>query len=212
VVFSDRLTVPVTPGETPDETSYDQLVTLIASLDWAESSLGMVRLYTSAHPTGRALAAAIGEKQGWVVTGRPSDAEAENDVLERCQQFYGEPCVLLARGEQTFEKPANGDWPHRDMPRPHYAGAFDLQQVPVSTNRSNDMMQTYAAEIGPKALAMSRNTVLFRSAVAMSQHEAEEQALRFCNGDSTEKTCVLYAVADRVVLPEHHTDAVTPLP
>lgn len=141
---------------------------------------------------------------------------AETTVLEGCQMFFGAPCKLVAINEQLVAAPDGKERPARDMPRLRYAGAFDPEQVPTFSPelRKRDDVAGYRAANGPKAAAIhpwGRRLFIVRNAA--SQRAAEEEALATCNGDPTRRgadgLCFLYAVADKVVLPQRSVQPMT---
>ena len=144
----------------------------------------------------------------WRAIGRPDAGNAEEAALEQCQVFFGQPCVLMAVDQDVRPLPADGSWKPQDMPRVRYAGDFDPKQIPglrpESRNR-RDILD-YGAARGPKAAVyLPDGGRVFTIVDAVTQHAAEEQALKACNDEATlnklNGTCLLYAVADRVVLP-----------
>lgn len=155
----------------------------------------------------RAIAVAPRGGSSWR-TGDWADREnAEEKALEKCQQFFDEPCALLASGDILVPAGAGGAWPVRDAPRVRYAGLFNPERIPGQ--RPKDLQRPevagYATAAAPKAMAFHTNGVLRVVAAAASQRAAEEQALRACNDDPLRKEtggpCYLYAVENRVVLP-----------
>lgn len=146
-----------------------------------------------------------------------STEQAETAALEGCQVFFGAPCTLIASGEQLMPAPpTNAPWPLRDMPRARYAGSFDPEQIPMFTPelRRRDDIAGYAAAKGPKAASFhpwGRRMFVIRNAA--SQRAAEEEALAACNADPTRRgvdgPCFLYAVGDKVVLPQRSTQPLT---
>ena len=81
------------------------------------------------------------------------DASLTGDrTLEACQLRYGKPCALLAVNEEIA---IEGKPVSRDMPRLHYAGKYDLSQIPIireATKKRNDV-QVYDRAMEPKAMA-----------------------------------------------------------
>jgi hypothetical protein len=135
----------------------------------------------------------------------------ENDLaigdrtLEACQLRYGKPCALLAVDEEiaTEGKPVS-----KDMPRLHYAGKYDLSQIPIireATKKRADV-QLYDRAMEPKAMAIHPWGRLFISAGDPSPQDAQASALAKCNNDTDRKGkdggCFLYAVNNDVILSE----------
>jgi hypothetical protein len=134
---------------------------------------------------------------------------AELSGLEGCQLRYGSACVLVAVDDRA-EPAKDGAPTRRDMPRTHYAGAFDLEQIPrirPETLRRADVVD-YRSTAGPKAVAIHSVGILAVVTGAASQIQAQEQALALCNNDPnpnrklTGGPCFLYAVGNQVVLPQ----------
>ena len=144
----------------------------------------------------------------WRASGRASAADAETAVLEECQVFFGQPCILLAVDEVVRTPAPDGNWPRRDMPRARYAGGFDPAQIPGTfpNTRVRSDVAGYRAAPLPKAAAYHPSGGrVFTSNGAATQRAAEEAALEVCNRDPSRKgadgRCFLYAVGERVVLP-----------
>ncbi len=159
----------------------------------------------------RALAVARQSGATWRTGLWPTRELAEEKVLEKCQQFYDEPCAVIAVGETVIPAAADGTWPVRDAPRVRYTGSFNPERVPAL--RAKDLQRAdvlgYAASPSPKAAAFHVNGALHLVTGAASQRAAEEQALRGCNDDPVRQEsggpCYLYAVENRVVLPLRST-------
>jgi hypothetical protein len=99
-------------------------------------------------------------------TCEQDDASATGDrALESCQLRYGKPCALLAVNEEIV---AEGELASRDMPRLHYAGKYDLSQIPIirRITRQRPDVQNYDKAMEPKAIAIHPWGKLFISAGA----------------------------------------------
>jgi hypothetical protein len=159
--------------------------------------------------------AAFPPSNTWRVNGWSSAALAEERALEGCQSRYYEPCILLALNESVQPQPPDGNWVRRSMPRVAYEGLFDPEQIPaVSTQlRQRPEVAGYRDKQGPKAAAFHPCGRLFVASGA-NQRAAEEQALAMCNGDPQRNgqngPCLLYAVANQVVLPKRSFGPLTP--
>jgi hypothetical protein len=162
----------------------------------------------------KAIAVAPKAHLTWRATSRPNEEAAITSVLESCQVFYDEPCTLAVVGYKFQLTTGEGHGP-RDMPRTHYAGLYEPNQIPAASEelRKRQDVVSYLYVSGPKAAAFHPWGRLF-IAHAGGQFEAEEQALAKCNNDSDRKgrdgTCFLYAVADQVVLPQRSRRPLTP--
>ncbi|HYF07813.1 MAG TPA: caspase family protein, partial [Acetobacteraceae bacterium] len=165
----------------------------------------------------RALAANPDRRSWWYGFDFAQAETAEQVVLERCQIVHGSPCVLIALNDEIRGRlPAA---PRRDMPRVRYSGPFAIEQVPGYSPLNAPILATlraYAAAREPKALAMHPWGRFFPATDADHQHGAETAALAACNADPERQgrdgPCFLYAIGNRVVLPDRRMAAVTPAP
>src|SRR5271166_1392629 len=193
------------PGSLADLLSA-RIASAIPSLD-QKSTQDQARIYESA-PEHKAQGVSLQPPGTWRTTGRPDADNAEEAVLEECQIRFGQPCVLMAVDQGVKSPPTDGKWKPRDMPRARYGGDFDPGQIPglrpESRNR-HDILD-YRSAGGPKAeVYLPDGGRVFTIVVAGTQYAAEEQAFKACNDEATLNKlyggCLLYAVADRVVLP-----------
>lgn len=159
----------------------------------------------------KALAANRDRAGSWRVTASAAEAaEVQEVTLERCQIYYGSPCVLVAVNAALQTPPSGQDWPVADMPRARHTSRFDAAQLPGLTAGSRLILapelNAYATTQGPRAIALHPRGLVFIEREAANQRAAEEQALRRCNEDPAragrDGPCYLYAVAERVVLVE----------
>jgi hypothetical protein len=165
----------------------------------------------------RAMAVANGAQKTWRTGGWPSLELARERALEKCQQFYDEPCGLIASNDLIAIPAADGRLPVRDAPRVRYAGIFDPDRIPAVRAEVAQRLDVagYSTAASPKASAFHAAGMLHVVTGAASQRAAEEQALRACNDDPLRKTagaggpCHLYSVDNRVVLPLRATGAIT---
>jgi len=134
------------------------------------------------------------------------DASVTGDrALESCQLRYGKPCALLAVNEEIV---AEGELTPKDMPRLHYAGKYDLGQIPIirEITRRRPDVQNYDKAMEPKAMAMHPWGKLFISAGDPTSKDAQASALAKCNGDPARNGkdggCFVYAVNNDVVIGE----------
>jgi len=165
------------------------------------------RMYESAR-AHKAQAVSLQPPGSWRSAGRPDADNAEEAALEQCQVVFGKPCILLAVDKDVTTPPTDGKWKPRDMPRARYAGDFDPGQIPGlgPGNRNRLDIVDYRSARGPKAAVyLPDGGRVFTITEAVTQRAAEERALKACNDEATLNksygTCLLYAVADRVVLP-----------
>jgi hypothetical protein len=129
-------------------------------------------------------------------------------TLEGCQMRYGKPCALIAVDDEIS---AEGELTPRDMPRLHYSGKFDLDQIPalrLAVRKRSDI-QNYDYAMEPKAMAVHHWGRFFIAAGNPTSKEAAEAALATCNGDPTRNgvdgPCFLYALNNDVVLSQRLT-------
>lgn len=166
----------------------------------------------AAEPDHKAIAVAPKAHLTWRQGGSPNAAAAVTATLEKCQVYYQEPCALIAV-DNTLEPAATDASPPRDMSRPLYAGRFEPERIPGAAAKLLERadVTAYRSVAGPKAAAYHPWGRLFVSTGLPTQFEAEAQALLQCNNDPDRKgkdgECFLYAVGDRVVLPQRLTKA-----
>lgn len=160
-------------------------------------------------------ATSAGNEHRWTADW-PSRDVAEEQVLEKCQMTFGEPCAVVASDDTVIAPDAAGHWAQRDMPRVHYAGLFAIDKVPGMRPKvfQRPEVASYAAATGPKAIAIHPQGVFVVVTNAATQHAAEEQALQTCNDDpdrkKADRSCLLYASGNQVVLPLRKTKPMTP--
>ena len=170
----------------------------------------------AASPLHRAFAAARDRAGVWHTADWPSREIAEEKVLERCHQFFGEPCALIAADDGVTPLGDNSIWPVRDAPRVGYAGVFNPERIPGLRQETllRPEVAAYATLAGPKAAAFHATGILTLATGAANQRAAEETALKDCNADPVRSRpggpCYLYAVQNRVVLPLRLTAPMTP--
>jgi hypothetical protein len=133
---------------------------------------------------------------------------AGDRTLEACQLRYAKPCALLAVNDEIA---AEGELISKDMPRLHYAGKYDVSQIPIirMVTRRRPEVQNYDHAMEPKAMAIHPWGKIFMSVGNESAKEAQETALAKCNNDQERNgkdgRCFVYAVNNDVVLPERRT-------
>ena len=165
--------------------------------------------------THRAIALAPNAQRVWWTSEWPSREAAEERVLEKCQQFFDELCVLLAADGYVVSPQGTGRLQVRDAPRVRYSGIFNPERIPGITKRVEQHMDVagYSTAASPKASAFHAAGVFYVVVAAPNQRAAEEQALRMCNDDPVRARaggpCYLYSVDNRVVLPLRATGAIT---
>jgi hypothetical protein len=134
------------------------------------------------------------------------DASVTGDrALEACQLRYGKPCALLAVNEEIL---AEGELISKDMPRLHYAGKYDLSQIPIirRITQQRPDVQNYDKAMEPKAIAIHPWGKLFISAGDPTLKDAQTSALAKCNSDPARNGrdggCFVYAVNNDVIINE----------
>jgi Caspase domain len=128
--------------------------------------------------------------------GESTPESATALALERCQLQVVDPCALIAFDRNAA--PADGKWTPRDMGRLHYAGAFDVNQIPGLAVSDRARVGSYSFAPSPKAAVLDQLGRIYAVEGAKSQLEAETKAFAMCGGTS----CYLYAAANRVILPQ----------
>jgi hypothetical protein len=164
----------------------------------------------------RAMAIAPRVGRHWRTGGWPSRLVAEEKVLEKCVQFYDEPCAIIVVDDSLIEPKSDGAWATQDAPRVSYSGQFDPEKLPglrAQQLRSPQVL-SYSNAAGPKAAAFHAEGLFTISTGSDSQRGAEERALNDCNAHpdrarSGNRPCYLYAVGNRVVLPLRRTSPLT---
>jgi hypothetical protein len=212
VVLPDAGTAP--PAAVAPPPLRDRLAARLAELSVAVNEAeARARDYESARDH-KAIAVSPRAHRSWRTSGITTDDAAVTATLEKCQVYYGEPCILAAVGDK-LEQPSGSAPAVRDMPRARYDGLFDAEQIPGTNGtlkRRNDVA-SYRSVAGPKAAAYHPLGRLFTFR-GSGQFEAEELALRQCNDDpdrnGLDGPCFLYAVGDQVVLPQRSFKPLTP--
>jgi len=198
---------PDAAGKTSPPALHDDLAGRLALLTIAsEEADARARSYESDRDH-KAIAVSFKAHHTWRTSGWPSGEAAITAALESCQIYYNAPCALAASDEVLAAAPG-GTPALRDMPRTHYAGAFEPGQIPAGRGDvlARQDVTSYRSALMPKAAAYHPWGRLFTVAAAASQFDAEEQALAQCNNDPGRKgadgPCFLYAAGDQVVLPQ----------
>jgi hypothetical protein len=197
----------------PTNTLHEALLARLAAYLVADAERQIVAQKYEAESIHKALAISLEKHHTWRTVRWPTTPEAETGALEGCQIFYGKPCALVVTDDKLA---AEGDPSRvRDMPRPHYAGTFDLQQIPRARAEflKRPDVVNYASAPGPKAAAFHPDGFPAFATVtgASTQFDAEEQALEKCNAIPKEAggLCFVYAVGNQVVLPQRSTRPLT---
>jgi uncharacterized caspase-like protein len=218
VVLPQRYTTPLSPDPSNQQSQQaripsfrDSLVARLTALSVASGEAeARVRNYETEN-ANKAMAVAVKARLTWRTSSRSSEQAAISSALEGCQVFYGEPCTLVAVGD-TLAEAADGAPKVRDMQRTQYAGRFEPERIPFDGSLSHRAdIGGYRSAIAPKAAAYHPwgNGWVYTVTNAGGQFEAEEQVLAQCNDDPQRKgqngPCFLYAVGNRVVLPQRLT-------
>jgi hypothetical protein len=136
----------------------------------------------------------------------PTADMAEKSALEACQFTYGTPCVLVAV-DDSLRAPDLYSAAPRDMPRLKHAGPYRPAMVPFRPNPEQDKtISEYPTLAQPKAMAIRPTGNRIYTAIGKTVAEAESKALAACNVPESVYPCFLYAVNDRVVLPQRRTE------
>jgi class 3 adenylate cyclase len=164
----------------------------------------------------RAFAVAPNAHSRWWTADWPSRETAIEKVLERCQLYFNEPCAAIMVDEELMAPGADGTFATSDMPRVHYGGTFDPDQIPGvrSAIAKRPDVLGYGAVAGPKAAALHVRGAFKVVTSAVTQRGAEVQALKACNDDpasrKTDGPCYLYAAGNDVVLLQRLNAPLTP--
>ena len=193
VVVSHRLTAPRPLAKTVAEA-----MTLIGMKRTAEN-------YARERPhKALALEPNSGRPFRWQRAG--SSKLAEQYALEACQLSYALPCTLIASDEELRAPDPLGAKPH-DMARLRYSGPFRTSMVPFVTSSRRKAVNDYPQLPSPRAMAIRAIGARIVTATGTSIADAEAKALALCNDADAAHPCFLYAVNDRVVLPQRRTEA-----
>jgi class 3 adenylate cyclase len=163
----------------------------------------------------RAFAIAPKAQARWWTGDWSTSTAAEEKVLERCQIAYDEPCALAALDEAITVPAGEPPRPGRDMPKVHFSGDFDPAQIPAIRQLVSERADVvgYLQAPEPKAAAIHPRGIIAIVTGATAQRRAETQALKLCNEDGARKEgdgpCFLYAVGNKVVLPQRRTVSVS---
>ena len=180
---------------------------IVAAMPEVEDRETIARLYL-AEKTHRALFLAPDRKHTFRVGNFGYARIADEAGAERCQLHYSGPCSPVVIDNDLADPAA----PPRNMPRVGYAGPFDPQQIPGLSlpRRGSDDVKGYAAAKGSKAIALHSWGHLFTATGAPDSVTAQQRALDACDDDPDRKgkdgPCFLYAIDDKVVLPERRDD------
>jgi hypothetical protein len=169
-----------------------------------------VRDYLDRGSPHKALLVSLAPAGIWTITGAADVGLAEEGGFERCQAFFGAPCVEVALdGDVKIDATAADA---RDMPRVAYAGTFDPGQIPglSDADRARADVVGYAAVTGFKASAFHPlDGKIFVAVGGGGARAAQQKALAACKADPVRgdnATCFLYSVGNDVVLPQRRTD------
>ena len=175
----------------------------------------LLKDYFSAHQH-RSMVLAPKAKTRWWSADWPTAEQAVSKDLERCQAFYQELCTVIAIDDDVKSKGADGNWILVDSPKAHYQGDYDPDQIPGvrASVLVRPEVASYDKAPSPKAMAFNAHGIVSVVAKAISQHQAETDALALCNNDPARKDadgpCFLYAIGNKVVLSERYSAAATP--
>jgi hypothetical protein len=153
----------------------------------------------------KALALELDGARTYRYSGAPDRAIAEQYVLEFCQIRWNTPCVLVASDDE-LKAPDPSAAPRRAAPRISYAGPYKPEMVPLLAKGAKELAD-YATTAGPKALAIGAAPPRARIGTGKTDQEAQAKALSTCNDPPDSPfPCILYAVNDRVILPQRRTE------
>jgi hypothetical protein len=164
----------------------------------------------------RSLAIAPKARGPWWTGDWPAREIAEEKLLEKCQQFYNEPCAIIATDNSIAATSPDPMWTTRDAPRVRYSGIYNPERIPAL--REQDLRRPeiaqYAALPGAKAAAFHATGIFTVGSGLANQQATEAHALYQCNTNPLRNLsggpCYLYAVGNQVVLPLRLTESRTP--
>jgi len=202
------------PPQTTNSSLRDRLIARLTALSVAAGSAENIARNYEVDKDHKAIAVAVKAHGTWRHGQWATDEAVVTATLERCQLFYGEPCVLAAVGDK-IEPATSGPPVLRDMPRTRYDGGFEPEQIAGANGdlKRRADVTSYRSASGPKAAAYHPSGRMFIVAGATGQFEAEELALSQCNNDpdrnGKDGPCFVYAVGDQVVLPQRSVKPVS---
>src|SRR5205085_5244060 len=107
--------------------------------------------------SSRSSSLAVAPRAGrmWRTTGWPNGEAARERVLVRCQQYYDEPCILVAVDDSVLPPGPNNATTLWDMPRVRYQGPYDVARIPALRDKELQRADVtgYKNAPGPKAAA-----------------------------------------------------------
>jgi hypothetical protein len=118
-------------------------------------------------------------------------------VLERCELISGGGCVLYARDDRVVRLLPSGMAPFHP-PVLVRTGRFRPDDLPFIPARRRDEAVDYAADPGPKALALSPSRGAIGIGHGATPGAARGAALALCGSDAPD--CLIYAEGDEIVL------------
>jgi Caspase domain len=194
VVLPMRLTAP-----RPTATTVADALLLVVTNDRVAESYRSDREH-------KALALELDGARTFKFSGAADRPAAEQFALEFCQIRWNMPCVLVASDDE-LKAPDPTTTPRRASPRMSYTGPYKLDMVPLFSNRQTKELVDYATLHGPKAMAIGAVPLRARIASGTNDRDAETKALAACNDPPDAPIpCILYAVNDRVILPQRRTE------
>jgi hypothetical protein len=155
-----------------------------------------LKLYASVKRE-KALAISARGEFAWA-TQMASLQEAERIALERCEYVAGQPCSIYARNDEA-QIPTGGEWRPDGSSKVLPDGRFADDEIPFLTDADRRRLKDYANARSPKALAVHPDGRHASATGRANDHEAQQQALSRCQGQSRDP-CVLFAANDVVVL------------
>jgi hypothetical protein len=196
--------VSVAPRQSEFEKALKVLLTTIAPNRPIPEVNHIVKEYEDAS-ANKAIAIEPVYGKTWRVSRYEQAEEAAERVLEACQLRYGKPCALIGVNEEIVSAAPPAP---KDMPRLHYRGKFNLDQIPAikSAQKTRPDLQGYEQMSEPKVIVMHPWGRLFVSRGSSTLKEAKEKTLAMCNEDpdrnGKDGDCFLYAINNDVVIAD----------
>jgi hypothetical protein len=149
----------------------------------------------------------VPERQTTWIFGQFATAEAVEQIgLEACGLKYNTVCIALAVDDNLkVNTPSNAQ--RRMMPRLAYQGSYRPETVPMFASPPKIAMD-YLNMPAPKAMAIGPNRLKIAAETGATLVEAQAKALAKCSEADSPFPCFIYAVNDKVILPQRRTEPV----
>jgi hypothetical protein len=205
------LAVPAIACAEPTESQFEKALSLVIGAAAPQRTVDqrerIVRNYVNAQGNKALALEPLGG--GTYLATRYEDAGIAGDrALEGCELWAGNPCALILVNDDPETAIVT-----RDMPRLHYSGKFDVEQIPIirADARALPDLQKYQTAPEPKAVAIHSQGRIYTATGSTTTKAAQDAALTKCNGDAARLRlvgpCFVYALNDNVIIFERRTAA-----